>query len=70
MERMMTAKEVSEYTQIPLQMIYQKTRNGELPCYRLGRLVRFKAKEIDEAMKGGKNANKSETECRSNSAFK
>jgi excisionase family DNA binding protein len=62
---MMTAREVSEYTQIPLQMIYRKTKSGDLPCYRIGRSIRYKVEEIDMAMKGGTNANKSETESRS-----
>lgn len=66
MKRMMTARQVSEYTQIPLQTIYNKTKCGELPCYRIGRSIRYKIEEIDEAMKGGSYAKKSEAECRSN----
>ncbi len=65
MRRMMTAREVSEYTQIPLQMIYRKTKSGDLPCYRIGRSIRYKVEEIEMAMKGGTYANKSETESRS-----
>ena len=65
MRRMMTARQVSEYTQIPLQTIYSKTKSGELPCYRIGRSIRYKVEEIDMAMKGGTNANKRETESRS-----
>ena len=53
MKRMMTARQVSEYTQIPLQMVYRKTKSGDLPCYRIGRSIRYKAEEIDMAMKGG-----------------
>lgn len=65
MQRMMTAREVSEYTQIPIRTIYNKTKCGDLPCYRIGRSIRYKVEEIDMAMKGGTNANKSETESRS-----
>ncbi len=68
MKRMMTAKEVSEYTQIPLQVIYRKTRNGDLPSYRSVRTLRYKQKEIDEAMKGGEYAKKDGTRRRSNLA--
>ena len=65
MKRMMTAREVSEYTQIPIRTIYNKTKCGDLPCYRIGRSIRYKVEEIDMAMKGGIYANKSETESRS-----
>ena len=65
MKRMMTAREVSEYTQIPIRTIYNKTKCGDLPCYRIGRSIRYKVEEIDMAMKGGTNANKRETESRS-----
>ena len=58
MQRMMKAKEVAEYTQIPLQMVYRKTRSGELPCYRLGGSIRYKKEEIDTAMKEGINVKK------------
>jgi excisionase family DNA binding protein len=56
MQRMMTAREVSEYTQIPLQMIYRKTKSGDIPCYRIGRSIRYKVEEIDMAMKGERHA--------------
>ena len=69
MRRMMTARQVSEYTQIPLQTIYNRTKSGDLPCYRIGRSIRYKVEEIDMAMKGGINAKKSEAECRSNPVF-
>ena len=65
MKRMMTAREVSEYTQIPIRTIYNKTKCGDLPCYRIGRSIRYKVEEIDMAMKGGTYANKRETESRS-----
>lgn len=65
MRRMMTAREVSEYTQIPIRTIYNRTKSGDLPCYRIGRSIRYKVEEIDMAMKGGTYANKRETESRS-----
>ena len=58
MQRMMKAKEVAEYTQIPLQMIYRKTRSGEMPCYRIGRSIRYKIDEVEASMKGGRDAKK------------
>lgn len=68
MKRMMTAREVAEYTHIPLQMIYRKTRRGELPHYRLGRTIRYKLDEIEEVMRGGQYAKKDGTRRRSNLA--
>ena len=58
MQRMMKAKEVAEYTQIPLQMVYRKTRSGEMPCYRIGRSIRYKIDEVGASMKGGHDAKK------------
>lgn len=58
MQRMMKAKEVAEYTQIPLQMVYRKTRSGEMPCYRIGRSIRYKIDEVEASMKGGRDAKK------------
>ena len=58
MQRMMKAKEVAEYTQIPLQMVYRKTRSGEMPCYRIGRSIRYKIDEVEASMKGGNDAKK------------
>jgi excisionase family DNA binding protein len=58
MQRMMKAKEVAEYTQIPLQMVYRKTRSGEMPCYRIGRSIRYKIDEVEASMKGGHDAKK------------
>lgn len=58
MKRMMKAKEVAEYTQIPLQMIYRRTRKGEIPCYRIGGSIRYKIEEVEASMKGGRDAKK------------
>ena len=58
MQRMMKAKEVAEYTQIPLQMVYRKTRSGEMPCYRIGKSIRYKIDEVEASMKGGHDAKK------------
>ena len=51
MQRMATAKEVADYMKIPVQMVYRKTKRGELPHYRSGRVIRYKLSEIDEALK-------------------
>jgi len=51
MQRMMTARDVAEYMQIPIQMVYRKTRSGDLPHYRVGRSIRYKLVEIEKALK-------------------
>ena len=51
MQRMMTAKELADYTKIPIQVIYRKTRMGKLPHYRSGRTVRYKLNEVEDALK-------------------
>lgn len=68
MNRLMTAAEVADYTQMNVQTIYRKVRSGDLPHYRIGTALRFKQDEIESAMKGGHYAGKSETRCRSNPA--
>ena len=68
MKRLMTARQVSEYTQIPLQMIYRKTKRGDIPCYRSGRTIRYKLDEIEAAMKGDEDVKKRGTRRISNPA--
>ena len=55
MNRLMTAAQVAEYTQLNIQTIWAKVRSGDLPHYRLGRAIRFKREEIESAMKGVTN---------------
>ena len=68
MERLVTAQVVAKHTDEKVRTVYRKARDGEYPCYRSGRLVRFKLSEIDEAMKGGKDAKNEGTRRRSNLA--
>lgn len=68
MEKLVGANEVAKYVNENVQTVYRKAREGTYPVYRTGRLVRFKLSEIDEAMKGGRNAKKDGTRCRSDLA--
>lgn len=61
MTQLMKARDAAEYIGCDVQTVYRKARAGELPCYRLGKLVRFKKMELDEAMRGGRNAKNDET---------
>lgn len=58
MERFIKASELAAHLRIPVQMIYRKTRRGEIPCYRIGRSLRYKRSEVEEAMRGGADAKK------------
>lgn len=45
--RHLTASEVSERLGIPEYSIYAMAREGELPCLRIGRRVRFRLKDLE-----------------------
>lgn len=68
MERLLRANEVAEYVGENVRTVYRKAEDGTYPCYRSGRLIRFKMSEIDLAMKEEANAKKRNTRCRSNLA--
>ena len=67
---LMTARDVARYMRLDVQTVYRKARAGEIPCYRLGKAVRFKQEKIDEFLEGGNYAKKDGTRCRSNLAIK
>jgi excisionase family DNA binding protein len=46
----LTIQEVSNYLHIKPATLYAKTEGGELPHYKIGRLVRFKKDDIDKWM--------------------
>ncbi len=58
---MMTAKEVAEHTKLNVRTIYRMKDRGEIPYYRCGSALRFKLDEVEQAMKGEKNAKKDGT---------
>ena len=41
-------KELSSYLSIKEKTIYSLVGRGEIPCYRIGKLVRFKQEEVDQ----------------------
>lgn len=51
MQKLMKARDLSKHLSIPIQMIYRRTRDGTLPHYRIGRSVRYKVSEVEEALK-------------------
>jgi len=45
--KFLTISEIANYLNIKEKTIYAKVEAGEIPCYRIGRLIRFKKDEID-----------------------
>ena len=41
-------KQISNYLSIKEKTIYEKVESGEIPHYKIGRLLRFKKEEIDK----------------------
>jgi excisionase family DNA binding protein len=48
----LTINELSEYLNLKRSTLYAKVEAGELPHYRIGRLIRFKREEVDRWMEG------------------
>jgi excisionase family DNA binding protein len=47
MENYWRVREVAEALQISVQTVYRYVANGEIPCHKLNRSVRFKPSEIE-----------------------
>jgi excisionase family DNA binding protein len=47
MENYWKVREVAEALQISVQTVYRYVANGEIPCHKLDRSVRFKPSEIE-----------------------
>jgi excisionase family DNA binding protein len=45
-ERIMSAKEVADFLNIDINLIYSKCSKGELPFFKAGKLIKFKKTEI------------------------
>jgi excisionase family DNA binding protein len=50
----LNVNEVGEYLGIKISTLYFYVENGNIPHYRVGRLIRFKKLEIDQWMEGNK----------------
>ncbi len=53
---LLTASELSNQLGYPLTRIYELAREGELPCVRFGRAVRFDPRAIREWIEAGGTA--------------
>ena len=47
----MTLQEVAEYICFQPNTVYRKARKGDIPCHKIGRVLRFKKEEIDQWVK-------------------
>ena len=47
---LLTAQEAADYLRIPLGSLYVRIHKKEIPCTRLGRLLRFRRSELDSLM--------------------
>lgn len=50
---LLTARDVASWLNLPLPTVYEKTRTGELPHVRLGRLVRYDKKRLEQFIEAG-----------------
>ena len=52
MKEFLAIDELSEYLSVKRSTLYALVESGELPHYRVGRLIRFKRGEVDHWMEG------------------
>lgn len=52
-ERLVTAAGLAEHLDVKVGQIYRMTRRGMLPCYRIGRQLRFDLAEVREVFRPG-----------------
>lgn len=55
---LLTIEELSAYLGIKIKTLYGKVESGDIPHYRIGRLVRFRMAEINAWLEGCRNSNK------------
>lgn len=54
---LMTAKQIANRTGVCVRTIYRMKDRGEIPYYQIGRQIRFKMCEVEEATKCQKRTN-------------
>ncbi|HQQ88558.1 MAG TPA: helix-turn-helix domain-containing protein, partial [Smithellaceae bacterium] len=55
--KLLTISDISEYLNIKEKTVYAKVESGEIPHYRIGRLIRFRLEDIDAWLDGCRNRN-------------
>lgn len=54
---LLTIEELSAYLVIKIKTLYAKVESGDIPHYRIGRLIRFRLDEINAWLEGCRNFN-------------
>ena len=47
---LLTAQEAADYLRIPIGSLYVRVGKRQIPCIRLGRLLRFKKADLDQLL--------------------
>ena len=47
-DKWMTVKDVAEYLQLSMDMVYKMAQHGKIPASKIGTQWRFKREEVDE----------------------
>ena len=55
MEKIMTAKELSQFLKLSESTIYKLASNGEIPAFKIGDSWRFEMEEIQKLIRESKN---------------
>ncbi len=53
-EPFVTVADIARLLGVPSSFIYERTARGEIPCYRVGRLLRFKVSEVEHWLAEGR----------------
>ena len=48
-DKLLTAAQLADYLQLPLPSVRRLTRQGSIPCFRAGRLLRYDLREVKQA---------------------
>ncbi len=57
-ERWLSVEEIAEHLGVKRDTIYKWVRTKDIPFHKVGRLVKFQIKEVDQWVKDGKAAPK------------
>ena len=53
-KKWLSISEASEYLGLKVSTIYHYTHKKRIPCYKVGRILRFKTSELDDFIESGR----------------
>lgn len=56
LEPLVTVAEIARLLGVPRSFVYERTARGDIPCYRVGRLLRFRVSEVERWVADGGSA--------------